>query len=152
MKRFLPACAVICAILCLSAGPKDAAEKKAVEKALQGTWKWVSVVDQGEEQPWPEANRLVITPDVMKVVYPKDDPMGWKYKIDASKDPCQLDMLPEEDPGRPIHQAAIFSVEGDNLKICFAAAGKPRPTKFVSKKGDSGGLWILKRVAPDPKT
>jgi uncharacterized protein (TIGR03067 family) len=91
---------------------------------------------------------LVITSDVIKIVYSKDDPMGWKYTIEPSKKPKQMDWFVEEQPGHPIHQTAIYSLDGDTLKICSTAAGKSRPTRFESKKGDFGGLWVLKRVAP----
>ena len=147
MTRTILALAALAALFCISAGTKDA-DKKADKEKLQGTWKFVSVWDQGEERPWPDGNRLVITSDMMKITYPKDDPMAWKYTIDPSKDPKEMEWTVEIDPGHPIRQPAIYSLDGDALKICSAAAGKPRPTKFESKKGDFGGLWILKRVAP----
>jgi uncharacterized protein (TIGR03067 family) len=114
---------------------------------IKGTWKFVSALDQGKEQPMPEGNRVVITSDVLKMVYPKDDSMGWKYTIDPSKAPKEMDWIVEIDPGHPIRQLAIYTLEGDTLKICSTAAGKPRPSKFESKKGDFGGVWVLKRVA-----
>jgi hypothetical protein len=55
--------------------------------------------------------------------------------------------LLELDPGHPIRQPAIYQLEGDTLKIASTAAGKPRPVDFVSRKGDFGGVWVLKRVA-----
>ena len=144
MKRLiLAALAVLC---CVSAAPKgDAA--KTDQQTIQGTWKFVSVLDQGKEQPWPEGNRLVITSDILKIVYPKDDSKGWKYTIDPSKDPKEMDWMVEIDPGHPILHLAIYALEGDTLKICSTAQGKPRPTTFESKKGDFGGMWVLKRAA-----
>ena len=96
----------------------------------------------------PEGNRVVITSDLVTQTYAKDDPRGWKYTIDPSKDPKQMDWLIEETPGQTILNPAIYSLDGDMLKIASAAQGKPRPTTFQSKKGDFGGVWILKRVAP----
>ena len=95
----------------------------------------------------PDGIRVVITSDMLKMVYPKET-RGWKYTIDPSKDPKEMDWIVEIDPGHPIRQPAIYSLAGDTLKICHAAAGKPRPTKFESRKGDSGGVWVLKWVAP----
>jgi len=63
-----------------------------------------------------------------------------------------MDWIVETDPGHPIRQLAIYTLDGDTLKICSAAAGKPRPTRFESKPGDFGGLWILKRAAAPPAT
>ena len=151
MARSILTLAALAALFCMSGGPKDDPAKADKEK-IQGTWKWESVLDQGKEQPSPEANRLVITSGLMKIVYPKDDAMGWKYTIDPSKDPKEMDWVVEIDPGHPIRQLAIYSLDGDTLKICSTAQGKPRPTKFESKKGDFGALWVLKRVgAPADK-
>ena len=147
MTRVIFILAALASLLCVSAVPKEDAAKTD-QQAIQGTWKFASVLDQGKEQAWPDGNRLVITSDVLKIVYPKDDPMGWKYTIDPSKDPKEMDWIVEIDPGHPIRQLAIYSLEGDALKICSTAAGKTRPTRFESKKGDVGGLWILKRAAP----
>jgi uncharacterized protein (TIGR03067 family) len=146
MTRFVLVLSGLAALLCMSAAPADKAA--ADKEKIQGTWKFISILDQGTEQQVPEENRLVITADVMKIVYPKDAPMGWKYTIDPSKDPRQMDWFTEIDPGRPIHQPGIYSLDGDTLKICSTAAGKPRPTRFESKRGDFGGLWVLKRVPP----
>lgn len=139
---------ILAALIGMSAGSKDAATTRPDTEAIQGTWKWVSVEDQGKVMPWPDGSRLVITPDLLKIVYPKDTSMGWKYTLDPSKDPKEMDWFVEEDPGHPIHQMAIYALDGDSLKICFVAAGNPRPADFVSRKGDFGGLWILKRVTP----
>ena len=150
MTRAILTLAALTALFGISAGPKDDAAK-ADKRTIQGTWKFVSVLDQGMEQQMPEGNRLVIASDSLKVVYPKDDPRGWKYTIDPSKDPKEMDWFVEETPGQSIHQPAIYVLEGATLKICSAAQGKPRPTKFESKRGDFGGLWVLKRVAPKTK-
>ena len=148
MTRTISLFAALAALFCMSAVPKEDAAKTDKE-TIQGTWKFVSVLDQGKEQPWPDGNRLVITADVLKIVYPKDEASGWKYTIDPSKDPKEMDWLAELDPtGNPIRQLAIYSLEGETLKICSTAAGKPRPTRFESKRGDFGGLWVLKRVPP----
>ncbi|HTI52429.1 MAG TPA: TIGR03067 domain-containing protein [Planctomycetaceae bacterium] len=152
MTRTILALAALAALFCISAGTKDA-DKKADKEKLQGTWKFVSVQVQGREEPMPDGIRVVITSDTLTMVYPKDgdnkeEKKGWKYTIDPSKDPKEMDWFVEETPGQSIHQPAIYVLEGATLKICSTAQGKPRPTKFESKRGDFGGLWVLKRVAP----
>jgi uncharacterized protein (TIGR03067 family) len=138
------------AVCGMSAGP--ATRGGDDRDRIQGTWAFGSVIDQGKEQPMPKENRVVITPDTLKIVYPRDDPTGWRYTIDPTKSPKEMDWIVEIDPGRPIRQLAIYTLDGDTLKICSAAAGKPRPTRFESRKGDFGGLWILKRAAPPATT
>ena len=145
-KVFLSAVLAVVSVCAVSAGP--ATRGAGDPERIQGTWGFGSVVEQGKEQPMPKENRVVITPEVMKIVYPKDDPMGWRYTIDPAKSPKEMDWIVEIDPGHPIRQLAIYELDGDTLKICSAAAGKPRPTRFESKQGDFGGLWILKRTPP----
>jgi hypothetical protein len=57
-----------------------------------------------------------------------------------------MDTTHEIDPGKPIVQLAIYALDGDDLKLCLEAAGKPRPTRFESKKGDTTVMWVLKRA------
>jgi uncharacterized protein (TIGR03067 family) len=148
--------AALSALFCAAADPKE--EAAAADRAgIQGTWKFVSVLDQGREMPMPDGMRVVITSDALTMVYPKDpenkdqQSRGWKYTIDPSKDPKEMDWFVEETPGQPIHQPAIYVLDGAKLKICSTAQGKPRPAKFESKRGDFGGLWVLERVAQKTK-
>jgi len=142
--RWLPVLVMIAAASSLAADPQPRPTKD--KDAIKGTWRYGSVLDQGIERPMPPETRVVITSDMIQIVYPKDDPMGWKYTIDPSKDPKEMDWIVELDPGHPIRQPAIYKLKGDTLTIASAAAGKPRPTNFESKKGDFGGVWILKRA------
>jgi uncharacterized protein (TIGR03067 family) len=156
LTRLILTLAAVSALFCAAAGPKEEAARADLDR-IQGTWKLVSVLDQGREQPMPDGIRVVITSDALTTVYPKDgenkdgEKRGWKYTIDPSKNPKEMDWFVEETPGQTIHQPAIYVLDGATLKICSAAQGKPRPTKFESKRGDFGGLWVLERVAPKTK-
>ena len=68
---------------------------------------------------------------------------GWKYTINPAKDPKEMDWFPEEDPGKPIHQAGIYSLKGDTLKIWVVGAGLPRPREL------GRGTWVLERVTKE---
>ena len=153
MTRLILTLAALSVLFCAAAGPKEEAAGSDRVK-IQGTWKFVSVLDQGREMPMPDGIRVVITSDALLMAYPRDgenkgeEKRGWKYTIDPSKDPKEMDWFAEETPGQSIHQPAIYVLDGATLKICSTAQGKPRPTKFESKRGDFGGLWVLERVAP----
>ena len=135
-------------LLLANVDPARAAEKAdGDEQAIRGAWTFVKVLDQGEEQPVPEGMSVVITADMLTVRRQGQDAMGQKYTIDPSRKPKEMDLIAEIDPGRPIRQLAIYELQDDTLKIAQAAAGKPRPKDFESRKGDFGGVWILKRAA-----
>jgi uncharacterized protein (TIGR03067 family) len=57
-----------------------------------------------------------------------------------------MDITREIDPGKPLSHPATYALNGDELKLCLEAAGKPRPTKFESKAGDTTIGWVLKRA------
>ena len=48
-------------------------------------------------------------------------------------------------PGHPLFTKAIYAIEGDRMTYCVAPPGKPRPSGFVTKKGDGYTLVSLKR-------
>lgn len=47
--------------------------------------------------------------------------------------------------GHPLFTKAIYAIEGDRMTYCVAPPGKPRPSGFVTKKGDGYTLVSLKR-------
>src|SRR5262245_7938003 len=60
------------------------------------------------------------------------------YKIDASTKPRAIDLA---------NRSGIYEFDGDKLKICLAAAGKPRPDEFDAKAGTGKELYTFKRDA-----
>jgi uncharacterized protein (TIGR03067 family) len=42
-------------------------------------------------------------------------------------------------------QAGIFDLQGDTLRICMAAPGKPRPTEFASSKKDGRSFTVWRK-------
>ena len=100
----------------------------------------------------PDDFRVVITADALSMNPGKDADFSIpkrKYTLDASKRLKAMDTSHELDPGKPIVQLAIYALDGDELKLCLARAGEPRPTKFESKAGDATVVWVLKRVQKD---
>jgi len=47
-------------------------------------------------------------------------------------------------PLRVVVRQAIYSIEGDTLKVCWTRRGTLRPTEFTTKKGDGRTLFTLK--------
>jgi hypothetical protein len=48
-------------------------------------------------------------------------------------------------PGHPLFTKAIYAIQGDQMTYCVAPPGNPRPSRFVTKKGDGYTLVSLKR-------
>jgi uncharacterized protein (TIGR03067 family) len=63
------------------------------------------------------------------------------FKLDATKNPREMDSTSDEKEVSP----GIYELEPDSYKICFAPAGKPRPTKFSSEPGSGQILQVWER-------
>jgi hypothetical protein len=44
---------------------------------------------------------------------------------------------------RPVHTKAIYEIVGHRMTYCVAGTGRPRPTEFLTKKGDGCTLVSL---------
>lgn len=148
MKHLARIVLMVAIFLCLSAA-KNTEPVRDDAKNIQGTWKFVSWLAEGREETVPDSMRVIINAETLLIGRGESTPQdttGFKYTIDAVKDPKQMDWLVQLDPDHTIRQLAIYSLDGDTLKINCAAADKPRPTNFENNKGRFEAVWTLKRV------
>ena len=128
------------AMLLLGAGAVVAADPTA-EKAnktdragLQGTWTVKSVHGFTKEKAKEEFQELKLTFEGDKIVARWGDHSAEATcTLDATADPRQMDVTltkgPEEVQGRLFR--AIYSLEGNTLRIAWRKAGEERPKEFV---------------------
>jgi uncharacterized protein (TIGR03067 family) len=98
---------------------------------ILGTWKAVS----GEADGKPIEGEMIKT---LTFVFKADNKLtltegshtgDGTYTLDPSKNPKEIDiMLSEEAPGK-----GIYTLEGDELKICGSRSKQDRPKDFSSK-------------------
>jgi uncharacterized protein (TIGR03067 family) len=120
--------------------PDSEAAKKDLEK-LQGTWTLVSGKSDGKELPKEIAAKL-------KLVVEKDK---FSIKNDDSEEPATVTLDPGQKPasidikqGKEDPVKGIYELKDDELKLCWATAGKERPKEFESNK-EGVILFVLKR-------
>jgi uncharacterized protein (TIGR03067 family) len=70
----------------------------------------------------------------------KGDTSEGTFKLDATATPKAVDITYTRGLLKGWTVPAIYLLNGDNLKVCFAWQTKERPTKFV---GDADGKTIL---------
>jgi len=146
--------------------PKSDAPKAEAPKddaaAIQGVWRITAVEIDGKEQHdedarWFKKQTWEIGADRIGV---KLDPefgniiVFSTYTIYPTRSPKGMDITPVEETMdgtkvKSVTERAIYSLEGDVLKLCrpLAADGE-RPKQLVSKEGDRTRLLILRRVKP----
>jgi hypothetical protein len=112
---------VLLAVVALAGAANDEdANKKDMEK-MQGDWAAVSMVRDG-------------------MPFPKDDAQSFFRTVKGD-----IDVLPEGTDDTAKSVLGIYEFDGDVLKVCFAAAGKERPTAFESKEGSGHALTVWER-------
>jgi uncharacterized protein (TIGR03067 family) len=139
MRSLLPA-----ALLVVLAGgaDKEEATRKDLER-MQGDWAQVSMVVDGEKLGDDEAQALFRTikgQEYTVARYKKTIGKG-SFTLDAAKKPKTIDARPAI-AGQNITMLGIYEFDGEKLKLCFARAGRPRPTEFAAKK-DSGHTFSV---------
>jgi uncharacterized protein (TIGR03067 family) len=121
-------------LLLAADAPKEEVSKD-LDK-LQGTW----VGSDG-------TMKLVIKGNKYTFTSAGDNEEG-TLKADASKKPAALDIHISKGPQEGKTQLAVYQLEGDTLKICYAEPDKERPTELAAKDGSGQGMLVLKREKP----
>jgi uncharacterized protein (TIGR03067 family) len=125
---------------------QDAAKEEL--KRLDGVWRIVSVVSDGKKTPEDaiKGMSVVLSGDTYTVKVDEKQVEKGTQKVDPTKKPKTIDIniLEGEDKGKS--QLGIYELDGDTLKMCFAAAGQARPTEFSSKEGSKHDLGVFQRL------
>jgi uncharacterized protein (TIGR03067 family) len=132
--------------LLLAADPKDDAAKKDLEK-FQGKWALISAQRDGKKTPDEEAKKIKLTIQGNKFVLYKDAEVisEGTFTLDPAKKPKQIDETATAGPNKGKTFLAIYEIDEEHQKICFAAPGKERPTDFSSEPGSGHLLQVWKR-------
>jgi uncharacterized protein (TIGR03067 family) len=132
----------------LRAQDSDAAKQEL--KKLEGDWKVEKV----------EAGNTTATPDQLKdlksVTFKGNTftsiagaaKVEGTVKIDPSKRPKTMDILFKGGQDKDVTYRAIYSLDGDDLKMCGTRASKDRPKDFDVKDKPDQTLMVFKRVKP----
>jgi len=132
--------------------PGKAADDREIRSAgppteLEGEWAMVSAVFKGVAmaQDMVKWCRRITRGNVTTVVAGPQVMLSASFKLDASQKPAAIDYLNLEGANRKKTQLGIFLLEGEQLQICMAAPGKPRPNNVRSEPGDdrSYTTWRL---------
>jgi uncharacterized protein (TIGR03067 family) len=134
----------------LAAGGDDEAIAKD-RKQMAGTWRVISFELDGEKTPAEqlEKRRSIYRADGTIIVQRagKTVTQG-TTKIDPTKKPKQSEATFTEGELQGKRVLAIYEIDGDDMKACYALPGQDRPTEFSSKPGSGHILITFKREKP----
>jgi len=115
--------------------------------AWEGEWEMVSAVFNGAAMADDMVKwcKRITRGNVTAVMAGPQVMLKASFVLDDSKTPPAVDYVNLEGSNARKPQAGIFSLRGDELKICMAAPGNPRPADFASKPKDgrSYTTWRL---------
>jgi uncharacterized protein (TIGR03067 family) len=138
---------LVAASLLVAADAKEDAVKEAKAK-LKGTWQVVSLEEKGEKAPDDEVKkmRLVFQDNKLVIKGMDNGDHEAKYTIDPAAKPATLDLVPADGQEKGKTLRCIYSLDGDDLKICSPPrADDDRPKEFSAKKGEKAVLLVFKR-------
>jgi uncharacterized protein (TIGR03067 family) len=120
-------------------------------KDLQGVWQAVDAEANGEKLPTDQVKELkiVFKGDEIFVVKPSGEDPKNKFKLDSSKTPKTIDVIPIDGSDKGTIHAGIYSLKKGRLTLCINIFGKDaalRPKEFKTKASDGVGLIILERA------
>ena len=115
---------------------------------LQGTWNLVAAFQDGKPLPADKVKQTTIVfkgdtfrfPGSAEYATSKEGTI----KLDENKTPKEMDAISTENEV----MLGIYRVEENGYKVCFATAGKPRPTEFSSTLGSGYILQSWQRQNP----
>ena len=109
------------------------ATKKDLAK-FEGKWILISAERDGKKTPQEEAKKTTLTIQADQFVLRKDSVIisEGRLTLDPTKSPKEIDEAITTGPNKGKTFLAIYEIDDEHHKICFAAAGKVRPTAFSS--------------------
>jgi uncharacterized protein (TIGR03067 family) len=134
------------ALVVAAPAKKEGPKKEA--PSLVGEWYPESAVRGGKPDNPPAGTTIVFTADGKFLIKgPKrDNGEEAAYKIDAKKDPAEIDITPPEKGERGF--TGIYKFEKDTLILCIAMNSE-RPKAFASPEGSEAIIITLTRVKKD---
>jgi len=134
--------AALASIVLIAAHTGDDAAKKDLAK-FQGNWTLISAERDGKKTPDEDARKITLTIQGNKFVLRKDAVVisEGTMMLDPSKKPKAIDETITTGPNKGKVFSAIYEIDDEQHKICFAAVGKERPTAFSSGSGRLLQVW-----------
>src|SRR5262245_37746325 len=143
----VPAALAVC-LLVAAAGDDEDVKKEF--KKFEGTWVLASGERDGKKIAADDVkkSKIVMKGEESTLVTPhqSSETIKSKRKLDPSKKPAQVDFVRSVGPDNGETIKGIYEfIDADTYRVCFAPAGKERPTEFKTSAGSGHTLHVWKR-------
>jgi len=147
---------LIVALLCVSAVMLRAADEvkpgaKSDKDLLQGTWRVVGMVRNGEAMPDDDLKEAAMSMrfagDVATLAK-GDLSKDASFTIDETKTPRQIVITPKDGPQKDKPRTNIYELNGDKLKLAFRIGDDNATPPADFTQGDGIGMMTLERQKP----
>ena len=142
-------------VLCMSAVLLQAADEakpaaKADAELLQGTWRIVGMIRNGEAMPEDDVKESAMSMRFagnVATLAKGDRSKDAGFVVDESKTPRQIVITPKDGPEKDKPRTNIYELKGDTLRMAFRiGADSTAPADFT--QGDGVGMMTLERQKP----
>jgi uncharacterized protein (TIGR03067 family) len=127
-------------------GAQDDLKKEMAR--LEGEWSMVSGEANGFAMPKEmlKSGKRVAQDGETTISFGAQVYFRAKYTLDPTKKPRAIDYQMTEGPTKGKTHLGIYELDGDTLRLCFAAPGRERPTEFTAREGSQRTLSVWKRI------
>jgi uncharacterized protein (TIGR03067 family) len=122
------------------------AQDKVDKDKLKGTWKAVSSVDDGQDEPDPGQYELIFNGDAVTVRKAGRDFFKGTFTLNTAVDPKTIDLSITEGKHEGGRMLGIYTWDGGRWKWCTTTPqGGDRPREFTCEPGSGYLLVVLKK-------
>ncbi len=148
--RFLVVGILAASVAAIAAGDdaKDEAIKKD-RKRIQGTWRIVTAVLNGQELKEEETKKFTVVngnDGTWKLLAGSEKSSSGTSTIDPTKNPKNIDFTAVDQAGNEEHYLGIYELGENTRKLCFSKPGMNRPTEFASTAESGTSLVTFERA------
>jgi len=135
--------AIACAVTTLGQAGGDDASKE-----LQGTWKIVSIIKEGDRVPEAEVKKTSIVVEKSKYKIVEGDKVlaSGDIAVDVVANPWRIKLVPRKGADKDETFLGIYEIGFNKLRLCVAPVGKDYPTSFSSTAENKCSFYSLERT------
>jgi uncharacterized protein (TIGR03067 family) len=143
--KFAIGLAVVCLLMGAAAATSTTSQDEA---ALQGVWQLRIGEVEGKllSEKQIKNGKLIVNGSRYTVTLADQGTITGTQKLDASGKVKTIDIKDASGANAGKTCLGIYELKGDEFRVTFAPAGKPRPTKFATQRDSGEWMHLWKKV------